>query len=121
MSKKFPASHVDQLQPYYVSNELRFQPEPRPVLAPDDDEFIVDKILNVGFDTHRTTLIFFVCCTPPYSNPTEDSWLPLKNVSGLAALDEFLRSDTWTAFAASRSFFFFRRFPDRIPDIALWL
>ena len=119
LSKKFPAFHVDQLQPYFISDELRFQPEPQPVLTPDDDEFIADRILDVDFDAQRTTLMFKVRWAPPYQDPSEDSWLPLKNVSDLAALDDFLRTSTWTTFAATRSFSSFRRrFPDRVPDIA---
>ena len=110
---------MDLLQPYYVSDELQFHTEPQPTLAPDDDEFLVDKILDVDYDTQRTSLMFKVRWAPPYDDPTEDSWLPFKNVSDLAALDDFLLTDTWTSFAATRTYSLFRRkFPDRVPDIS---
>ena len=117
LSKKFPAFHVKRLRPYWTSDEWDFNPEPQNDVQPEPEEFQVGSIVDVDLDKEGTTLMFKVRWAPPYEDEVHDSWVPLRNVAEVQALDDFLRTSTWHSFARTRDYRSFRRrFPERTPN-----
>ncbi|GAX73353.1 hypothetical protein CEUSTIGMA_g806.t1 [Chlamydomonas eustigma] len=63
--------------------------------------------------------IYEVCWAPPYHQQEEDTWEPLRNLSKLDALKDFLStSQQWQLFRATDACkIFAREFPSKLPKM----
>ena len=110
-----PVFHVSLLLPWRVSDDSEFPdrstPE-QPIRSARDyvhGGYEVERLLDVKLDedpestarTRSIILMFKVRWAPPYSDPSEDTWEPLRNVRRLHAFRDFMASPTWQRFAAS--------------------
>ena len=63
-------------------------------------------------------LFFYVKWAPPHSDPSDNTWEPMRNLVKLTAFKTFLRSHAWQAFAASDEYKeFARKYPKKIPKV----
>ena len=119
MKRVHPVFHVDRLEPAHQDLLLHPSPARPAVCAADEQEFVVDKIIDVRFNKNFTNLQFLVHWAPPYDAQEFDSWEPLQIVEDLQALDSFLYSDLWRRFARTTRFKLFEgSYPNRVPSIS---
>jgi hypothetical protein len=90
------------------------------------DVYDVDQITDCKIAVDPTSrarpkahcLFFYVNWSPPHSDPSENTWEPMRNLVKLAAFKTFLRSHAWQAFAASDDYkAFARKYPKKIPKV----
>jgi hypothetical protein len=55
------------------------------------------------------SLFFRVKWSPPYHDPSQDTWEPYKNVKRLTVMKDFLKSHQWQAFSATEEYKTFAR------------
>jgi hypothetical protein len=61
-------------------------------------------------------LFFLVRWSPPYSDPSHDTWEPMRNLTKLDAFKAFLSSPAWHSFSSSDDYkAFARRHPSKTP------
>jgi len=114
-----PVFHVSRLLPWIVSPEDEFssrhipdQPVPAAREFIYGDTYIAQSIVDVKIAVDPTSrarpkasgLFFRVKWGPPYSDPSEDSWEPMRNLSRLDVFKQFLASSAWKSFAASAAY-----------------
>ena len=109
--------HVSRLEKWTTDAAFnRKSPQPAPLIADPAAEFVVDKLVDVDFNSNSTGLLFKVKWASPFDGDDYDSWEPLRGLNKLSALDDFLKTPTWTSFKSTPDFSKFqRRFPKRIP------
>jgi len=73
------------------------------------ETYLVDQITDVEIDMDPTSkarpkassLFFTVKWSPPYNDPSHDSWEPLRNISKLDAFKAYLASPAWQSFSST--------------------
>ena len=108
--------HASQLEKWANDDKYgRVASKPPPLITDPTAEFVVDRLLDVDFNSNFTGLLFKVRSAAPYDDEQHDSWEPLRGLQKLSALDEFLKSSTWKKFIATTDYLKFQqRFPKRI-------
>ena len=111
--------HVSRLLPWQASDAAEFPDRctpDQPIRSARDyihrKSYIVDKLLDVQIDVDpasvarplATCLFFKVKWARPYHADEHDSWEPLRALTRLDALRDFLSSSAWQRFAASDAF-----------------
>ena len=131
MARVHPVFHVSRLLPWLENPDTEFPGRPvpeQPIRAARDfvygDTFEVDSILDCKVDMDPTSrarpkadsLFFRVKWSPPYSDPSHDSWEPLRSVSRLDAFKLFLNSTAWRQFAVTDAYkAFAMKYKSKIP------
>lgn len=125
-----PVFHVSRLRPWHdTPEEFASRPQqPAPVAAGRDyihgDTYLLHDILDVKIAPDLSScakvkppcLFFKVRWAPPYLDPENDSWEPLRGVSQTVFLQRFLKSPRWSQFAASDAYLSFAtKYPKKIP------
>jgi len=126
-----PVFHVSRLLPWTVnpSDEFPDRPiPPQPIRNARDyvygDTYLVDKILDCKIDVDPTSrarpkaqcLFFRVKWSPPYSDPSHDSWEPMRNLTRLDAFKAFLSSTTWLSFTSTDAYkAFAAKYKSKVP------
>jgi hypothetical protein len=133
MSRVHPVFHVSRLLPWTDSPASEFPGRDLPDQPIKDardfvygDAYEVASITDCKIDIDPASrarpkascLFFRVKWAPPYQDPSNDSWEPLRNLSKLDALKTFLSSSTWIAFTATDAYkTFARKFPSKLPKL----
>ena len=95
-----------------------------------DDVYLVDRLLDCKIAVDPTSkariktqcLFFLVRWSPPYSDPSHDTWEPMRNISKLDAFKEFLSSPAWQSFSSSDAYkSFARKYPSKTPKTVHFL
>ena len=111
LSRLHPVFHVSRLLPWTSSDSAEFPDRPDPPQPLRDardfirgpDVYAVDRLLDVKMATDPESrarpkapcLFFKVRWSPPYQSPDEDTWEPLRVLSKLDALRDFLATPVW--------------------------
>ena len=111
-----PVFHVSRLLPWTANPDDVFPDRLlpyKPIRNARDyvygDTYLVDRILDCKIDVDPTSrarpkapcLFFRVKWSPPYSDPSHDSWELMRNLSRLDAFKTFISSPAWQAFAST--------------------
>lgn len=133
MSRVHPVFHVSRLLPWTDSSPADFPARNVPdQLIRDARDFVygdnyeVDRLLDCRISTDPTSrarpkascLFFLVKWSPPYNDPSHDSWEPMRALSKLTAFKDFLSTPAWQAFAASDAFKAFSlQYKSKVPKL----
>ena len=109
--------HTSRLEKWTTDAEYqRSSSQPPPLISDPAAEFVVDKIIDVDFNRNMTGLLFQVKWAAPYDADEHDSWEPLRGLTKLSALDDFMKTPTWQDFSATPDYLKFQqKFPKRVP------
>ena len=127
-----PVFHVSRLLPWTSNPDEEFPDRPSPDQpirnARDyvygDNTYLVDQLLDCKIAMDPTSrarpkapcLFFRVRWSPPYSDPSHDTWEPMRNLTKLDAFKAFLSSSTWLSFSSTDDYkAFASKFPSKIP------
>ena len=119
-----PVFHVSRLLPWTPNPDEEFPDRPlpdQPIRNAKDyvygETYQVDQLTDVKIDVDPNSkarpkascLFFKVKWSPPYNDPSQDTWEPMRNVSKLDAFKAFLASPAWQSFASSDAYKNFAR------------
>ena len=128
-----PVFHISRLLPWTSNPDDEFpdrQIPDQPLRSAREfvygDTYLVDRILDCKIDLDPTSrarpkapcLFFLVKWSQPYSDPSHDSWEPMRNLSKLDAFKEFISSPAWHTFTASDAYKSFAlKYRSKIPKV----
>jgi len=133
-----PVFHVSRLLPWTSNPDDEFPNRPIPDQpirnARDyvygDDVYLVDRLLDCKIAVDPSSkarvkaqcLFFLVRWSPPYSDPSHDTWEPMRNLSKLDAFKDYLSSPAWQSFSSSDAYkSFARQYPSKTPKTVHFL
>lgn len=128
-----PVFHVSRLLPWtsnsddeFPNREIPDQPLRNAREFVYGDTYLVDSILDCKIDVDPTSrarpkaqcLFFLVKWSPPYSDPSHNSWEPMRNISKLDAFKDYISSPAWHAFTSTDAYKSFSlKYRSKIPKV----
>ena len=128
-----PVFHVSRLLPWtsnpddeFPNREIPDQPLRSAREFVYGDSYLVDCILDCKIDVDPTSrarpkaqcLFFLVKWSPPYSDPSHNSWEPMRNLSKLDAFKDYISSPAWQTFSSTDAYKSFAlKYRSKIPKV----